>query len=281
MEKKTVGTTAVVIFGAILVISALSGNNMERGELAQVQGAMRNLKRVDNLQMTYIYSFSQGEITGTDEVDVWADMLTGSWVSEYYTTDEDGTRLYLKQFCDGREVYNYIEWNGEWAAAQNIDGNDVPKLENITVLTYDGNDILEAESETMDGGQKISYSFTPEYLEGEREKRIAEIETAYSSYQKSGVSEEELDSVRLTVEQYKQTRYEDMIVAYTVDANQVLRGMECTATLIMPELLQDENGQTDLGGEQEMEILLRIDVERYNQEGIQNKIEQCRNEIMY
>lgn len=254
---------------------------MERGELAQVQGAMRNLKRVDNLQMTYIYSFSQGEITGTDEVDVWADMLTGSWVSEYYTTDEDGTRLYLKQFCDGREVYNYIEWNGEWAAAQNIDGNDVPKLENITVLTYDGNDILEAESETMDGGQKISYSFTPEYLEGEREKRIAEIETAYSSYQKSGVSEEELDSVRLTVEQYKQTRYEDMIVAYTVDANQVLRGMECTATLIMPELLQDENGQTDLGGEQEMEILLRIDVERYNQEGIQNKIEQCRNEIMY
>lgn len=279
MEKNKIRAAAVIIFGALLAISVLMGGNAEQGELGRLQEAMRNLKRVNNLQMTYEYSAAHRGITTAEQADIWADMLTGCWVSEYYMTDEDGTRPYMKQFCDARNVYVYDEWTGEWELVQGVISNTVPNLGTITTLDYRAEDILETETGEEDGQQRITYRFTSAYLERERNERVAEVEENYVSYQKSGASQETLDAVGITLEQYKQMRYEDVVVTYTIDADQVLRSMEYTAKLIMPEIVTDENGESVLGEEQETQLLLRVNIERYNQDGIINKIEQCKNEI--
>lgn len=279
MEKNKIRATAVIIFGALLTIPMLMGGNAEQGELGRLQEAMRNLKRVNNLQMTYEYSVTQRGITTAEQADIWADMLTGCWVSEYYVTDEDGTRPYMKQFCDARNVYVYDEWTGEWELAEGAVSNAVPNLGIITTLDYRAEDILETETGEEDGQQRVTYRFTPAYLERERNERVADVEETYASYQKSGATQETLDAVGITLEQYKQMRYEDVVVIYTMDADQVLQGMEYTAKLIMPEIVTDENGESVLGAEQETKLMLRVNIERYNQDGIANKTEQCMKEI--
>lgn len=279
MEKNKIQAAAVIIFGALLAVPVLTGGNAEQGELGRLQEAMRNLKRVDNLQMTYEYSVTQRGSTTAEQADIWADMLTGCWVSEYYITDEDGTRPYMKQFCDARNVYVYDEWTGEWELAQGVTSSAVPNLGTVTALDYRAEDILETETGEEAGQQRITYRFTPAYLQEQRNERVAKVEATYVSYQKSGASQETLDTMEITLEQYKQMRYEDVVVTYTIDADRVLQGMEYSAKLIMPEIVTDEKGESVLGAEQETQLLLRVNIERYNQDGIINKAEQCKNEI--
>ena len=114
MEKRKLRILTVVVFAGVLIFGALRQNSTGRGELGEIQVAMWNLGKVDNLQLSYEYRWKQNGSAGGETMHAWADMLTGDWISEHYTTDEDGTRLYLKQFCDGRNLYHYIDWSGEW-----------------------------------------------------------------------------------------------------------------------------------------------------------------------
>ena len=114
MEKRKLRILTVVVFAGVLIFGALRQNSTRRGELGEIQVAMWNLGKVDNLQLSYEYRWKQNGSAGGETMHAWADMLTGDWISEHYTTDEDGTRLYLKQFCDGRDLYHYIDWSGEW-----------------------------------------------------------------------------------------------------------------------------------------------------------------------
>lgn len=277
MEKKKIRAIAVILFGAFLVIPALTGGTTQQMELRELQDAMRNLKRVDNLKMTYVYSVSDRGIGTSEQMDVWADMLTGSWASESYTTDEDGTRPYMKQLCDGKQVYVYVDWSGEWEEAEEGNSLEVPNLEMITTFDYGADDILEAESREEDGQQQVTCTFTQEYLENKRDKQVAKMESMYEVYQSYDISDETLRLMELTVEQNRRMRYEDVAVTYMIDADQVLRGMEYSVKLVMPQMGTGENGEAVLGEESETQMLLQINVEEYNRGDILNKIEQCQS----
>ena len=96
MEKRKLRILTVVVFAGVLIFGALRENSTGRGELGEIQVAMWNLGKVDNLQLSYEYCWKQNGSAGGETMHAWADMLTGDWISEHYTTDEDGTRLYLK-----------------------------------------------------------------------------------------------------------------------------------------------------------------------------------------
>lgn len=285
MEKKTIRALAVIILGTMLTVSAITGTHTQTEDFSRLQNAMRNLKRVDNLQMTYSYTIEKKGMSTAEQVDVWADMLTGSWVSEHYTTDEDGTRLSLRQYCDGRTVYQYIEWTGEWEAVENVSvtagGNTVPNLDYLTVLDFTQEDITTFCSEKSEEEEKLMYTFSPEHMQDEVKQTVAEMEKQYLSYQKSDKSEEDLRMAELTVEQKKHTVYEDATVVYTINASDVLETMESSAVLMMPELTKDAAGQMILGDDLKVTIAITADIVIYDQQAILNKIELCKNEVYY
>lgn len=284
MKRRAQTEAAVaVIFSFLLVFSAARSNTTGRGELGEVQIAMWNLNRVDNLQMSYVYTVRQNAGEGGETMDVCADLLTGSWVSRHYATDEDGTRLYLRQFCDGKNIYHYIDWNGDWEKIQTMgeSGTAVPQLQMMTTLGYDGEDVVELERQEQNGIVEITCSFAPEFLEEEKEAQLAQMERSYAMYEKSGAGESEIDTAGLSVEQHRQSRYETVTATYTIDENQILRKVLYEITIIMPEIVQDLAGNKMLGKEREMQITTEMEIKRYNESGINNQIEQCRNEVMY
>ncbi len=253
MEKRKLRILTVVVFAGVLIFGALRQNSTGRGELGEIQVAMWNLGKVDNLQLSYEYRWKQNGSAGGETMHAWADMLTGDWISEHYTTDEDGTRLYLKQFCDGRDLYHYIDWSGEWEQIlpQQRENTVIPDYEMVTDLGYDGTDVEDLERVTEDGAVEITCSFTQEYLEEVWENQVA-----------------------LSVQQHKQAHYEDMTATYVIDENQILRSMEYQITLIMPEITQDLSGNKMLGKDRKMQITVTAEVDRYNQGGIANKVQQ-------
>lgn len=285
MKKRKVQMQAltVVTFSFLLMFAAAKGSTNGRGELGELQIAMWNLKRVDNLQMSYDYTVLRNATGGGESMDVWADLLTGSWESKHYTTDEDGTRLYLTQFCDGKSIYHYIDWNGDWEKVQTTgeSGIAVPKLEMMTTLGYDGGDVAEVERQEQDGSVEITCSFAPEFLEEAKQVQLAQLERSYTMYEKSGVGESEINAAELSVEQHRQARYEAVTATYTIDENQILQKVSYETTIVMPEIVQDLDGNQILGKERKMQITLDMEIKRYNQGGINNQIEQCRNEMMY
>lgn len=281
MVSRKVQAFTAIIFGSLLAIAVLTESSGGHGALGELQNAMRNLKRVDSLQMTYTFTNAQrGAVVG-EQVDVWSNMLDGNWTSEHYTTDEDGTRIYLRQFCDGRNVYHYIDWNGEWEQANETSSTAVPNLEMITALSYEWTDIAKEEVGEENGMQKITFTFTSDYLAKRAQAQLQEIEASYMKYEKSGATKDQLASVERSVEQYRQTTYDRMAVTYLIDNNKVLRDMRCEVTLTMPEIVHDLSGNLVLGSSQQVEMAVQVNVERYNQDGTLNKIEQCKNEMLY
>ena len=75
-------------------------------------------------------------------------------------------------------------------------------------------------------------------------------------------------------QQHKQAHYEDMTATYVIDENQILRSIEYQITLIMPEITQDLSGNKMLGKDRKMQITVTAEVDRYNQGGIANKVQQ-------
>ena len=61
---------------------------------------------------------------------------------------------------------------------------------------------------------------------------------------------------------------------YVIDENQILRSIEYQITLILPEITQDLSGNKMLGKDRKMQIMVTAEVDRYNQGGIANKVQQ-------
>lgn len=280
MEKRKIRILVMLTFAVALVTSAILGESTQSAELALLQNAMRELRRTDNLEFSYENVISGGGAVKGEKVIVWADQLTGSWVSEHYMTDEDGTRLYLKRFCDGAHVYDFVDWSGEWELQKSED-TEIPYLARMIDLPYDSDDIMNIRLSQKVDVQELSYQFTPEYIEGQNRKRQQTLEDYYEDYQKMQTLEESARKVELAVAQYRQTREENTSVVYRIDSAGVMRGLNCSMTLVSPEVVYDNAGEQVLGEECESSYEIKIEVSRYNQDGVLNKIEQCRNEAAY
>lgn len=280
MVKRKIRALVVMAFGVALAAFSVLDGSTQCAELAMLQDAMRELRRTDNLEFSYESTIAGTGVSKGEKTVVWADTLSGSWVSEHYITDEDGTRQYLKKFCDGTSVYQYVEWNGEWNLSED-ESTEIPYFAQLVDLPYDENDIYNISLEQRGKVLELSYEFTPEYIERQNRKRTEALEKYYKSYRKKQTSEEALDNVELAVEQYRQTREEETAVTYRIDSAGVMRGLHCTMTLVSPEIVYDESGQQALGTERESFYVTTIEISRYNQDGILNKIDQCRLEVSY
>ncbi len=280
MVKRKIRALVVMAFGVALAAFSVLDGSTQCAELAMLQDAMRELRRTDNLEFSYESTIAGTGVSKGEKTVVWADTLSGSWVSEHYITDEDGTRRYLKKFCDGTSVYQYVEWNGEWNLSED-ESTEIPYFAQLVDLPYDENDIYNISLEQRGKVLELSYEFTPEYIERQNRKRTEALEKYYRSYRKKQTSEEALDNVELAVEQYRQTREEETAVTYRIDSAGVMRGLHCTMTLVSPEIVYDESGQQALGAERESFYVTTIEISRYNQDGILNKIDQCRLEVSY
>lgn len=280
MEKKHVRAVTVVVFASVITVIAVTGGRTESDDMGRMQDAMRRLKRVEHLQYTYTSTFSGEDRAGAERVDVWADQISGRWTAEYYTTDEDGTRPYLRQYCDGRTVYRYIDWNGDWETVDGA-GREAPYLEMVTVLPYNSGDIRDVESAGEKGAEKISFRFTQEYLDVLDRENEDVLEKEFRAYRKSDVPEEDKELAAVKLEQYRNRRQESISMAYRIDKNKVLCAWECVVEASQPTVTQDEAGNALLGPEQKMKFQMKIKVRRYNEDGILNKIEQCRQEVSY
>lgn len=280
ISKSKYRVLAVMAFGVALVTSAIMGGSTQCEELALLQDSMRELRRTNNLEFSYASTIESEGMAKREQIVVWADQLTGSWVSEHYTTDEDGTRLYLKRFCDGRRVYHYIDWSGEWEIQVN-ENTDIPYLDRVIDLPYDSDDIMNIQLRQKVDVQELSYEFTQAYIDTQNEMRQENLEAYYENYQLMQTDEEGAERVELAVEQYRQTREADTTVTYRIDAAGVMRGLSCSMNLISPEITYDLDGEATLGEEHTSTYEIEIEVNRYNQEGVLNKIDQCRNEAAY
>ena len=76
MEKRKLRILTVVVFAGVLIFGALRQNSTGRGELGEIQVAMWNLGKVDNLQLSYEYCWKQNGSAGGETMHAWADMLT-------------------------------------------------------------------------------------------------------------------------------------------------------------------------------------------------------------
>lgn len=278
MEKKEIHAAVTIVFASMLTVFAMTGGNTQRGEMRQIQDSIRNLRRVDNLRFSYSYAVSDKNEKITNRTEVWSDQLTGSWAAEYYTTDADGTRLYLRRFCDGKAVYTYIDWSGEWEK-QGVGAElEVPCMEDITAIDYGDSDIVDVKSERENGIMKISYDLAPEYLTAMSEENLASIEAYYGNYHALGDDGED-DSMGLAVAQYRQMRIGDASVVYKIDENEILYSGTCFFEIIQPGIVTGEDGSRQLGEEQKIQNLLTFQIIGYDQDSILDKIEQWESEI--
>lgn len=274
MKKRDAQLAAIIVFASVLAIFAMSGGNTQAGEIRQIQDAMRSLRRVNNLQFTYYVTLSDKEESNTLRTELWVNQLTGSWVEEDYTIDSDGTRPVLKRYCDGKSVYNYIDWNGDWSKITNMTKEQLPWLEQLMTIDYGSEDIVKLECETDGEYVTISYTFTPEYLATQTEKMRTLLENEYANY----VFETD-SGINLPLEQCKQMRIENPKLNYRIDKNGVLAGGSYSLEIIWPEILENEQGEKALGEEQKTHSMIAVEIKGYNQDSILDKIEQLESEI--
>lgn len=279
MDKKHVRALIIIIFASLLVYHAVIASGTQYKEMAAVQDASRNLRRVNNIQYSYTTTLTSSAGTDTERVDVWGNQLTGEWVAEYYVTDEDGTRKILKSFCDGRNLYHYIEWTGDWEK-QLLADTTMPSLTSVTSLTYGDDDIAEISREQEDAHETITVSLTDEYLEELVSQHYEEALELYEGYSRAESSTERQDSLQLGMERYAQIRLADAKNIFVIDKENVLTGVEYATTLYAPEVVKDADGKTTLGDEKSMLFQHRIDVRAYNRQSILDTIELCSEEVM-
>lgn len=280
MEKRKFRIVVVMAFGVTLLAASVLDGSVSSTELAMLQGAMRELRRTDNLEFSYENILAEKGTSKSEKAVIWADTLSGSWVGEYYITDEDGTRRYLKKFCDGESVYEYVEWSGEWELLEEEE-DSIPYFSQITDLPYDDDDILDIRLEQQGNLQEISYEFTTEYMEKQNRRRIQMLEDYYKNYQRLQTSDESQEQIELAAEQYRQTSEEKETVVCHIDPTGVMQDFCSVLTLSVPEIIYDDAGGQTLGAEAESIYETKIKIHRYNQDVVLNKIEQCRREVLY
>lgn len=271
MGKRKIRILFVILFLVAITAAAVTVKSMNQDEMGQVRNAMRNLRRLDNLEFSYQNTFSDKEGAETSRIDVWSDQLTGQWTAEYYTSDEDGTWMYLQQFCDGISVYDYSEWNGDWVRDSEVKGTEVPNWDEITAISYGEDDILEVTWDTNGEYLEISHTFTPEYISQIMLKNQAEMETMFQRYEDYTASGDVQD-ITLAVTQYQNTQITDAKVSYRIDGNNILRRKEYLLTMVRPRLVTEGTADKKLGEEEEITIRIVVEVTGYNQNAITEKI---------
>lgn len=276
VEKKSVQVFTIIFFACMLAVPAIAGGQQKSGELGQIRSAMRSLKRVDNLKLRYENSLSGTEGSDAELMEVWCDQLTGMWLSQKYVVDEDGQRPLLKEFCDGRTVFAYQDWNGTWMETSG--DRSIPGLDRITSLTYGGNDIKNPETVLENGIRKISFTFTDGYLNGLIEAGHKELDDAYQNYLQTGGDEELLELLAVSRERYEKTEYQDLLLTYTIDEDGVLRSAACSLMLTQPEILEDQSG-VRLGNEKKMQVQIETRVAGLNDPEIAEKIKNCHEAV--
>ena len=279
MEKRKFRIVVVMVFGVTLLAASVLDGSVSSTELAMLQGAMRELRRTDNLEFSYENILAEKGTSKSEKAVIWADTLSGSWVGEYYITDEDGTRRYLKKFCDGESVYEYVEWSGEWDLLEEEE-DSIPYFSQITDLPYDDDDILDIRLEQQGNLQEVSYEFTTEYMEKQNRRRIQMLEDYYKNYQRLQTSDESQEQIELAAEQYRQTSEEKETVVCHIDPTGVMQDFCSVLTLSVPEIIYDDAGGQTLGAEAESIYETKIKIHRYNQDAVLNKIEQCRGSAL-
>lgn len=281
MQRKEIQVAVTIIFASVLSVFALSGGGSDRpAEIRQIEDSIRNLRRADNMHIVYSYTVSDGDEIVTLETDVWADYLTDNWVAEYYTTDVDGTRLYLKRFCDGKEIYTHIDWNGEWSQEAAGKNAKIPYLDTITALDYGNEDILDITTVQEKDMLKISYYLTQEYLDSIDEEKLVYLEKYYKNYDLGEAVSGVEDEMYLSLEQYRQMQIKNARIVYCMDADKVLRSGSYSYDVVRPELVTEESGDTKLGEEETIQNLLQFEVRQYNNASVLDKIEQYASEIL-
>lgn len=276
MERKSVQVVTIIFFVCVLAIPAIAGGGQRSGELGQIRDAMRSLKRVDNLLLRYENSLSGMEGADSEIMEVWSDRLTGMWMSQKYVVDEDGQRPLLKEFCDGRTVFAYQDWNGTWMETSG--DKNVPGTDRITSLSYGRNDIENPETSLENGNRIISFTFTEQYLDGLINAGQYKLDDAYQSLLKSGGDEDTLDMLAVSRERYGLTEYQDLLLTYTIDESGILRSAACSLTLTQPEVLEDLSG-IRLGKEQKKQVQIVTKVAGLNDTEIVEKIRKCHEEV--
>lgn len=272
MEKKSVQAVGTVVFSFLLYVGAVAGANTQSGEIGQIQDAMRELKRVDNLQFSYQTRFFDSESESIQEADTWLDMLTGAWVSEHSNTDEDGTLLYLRQYFDGDNSFEYITTRGEWHRTE--DGNtQVMNLGALTSIPYKKEDIADISVTEEEGICTISFSPTRDYMERMKQELLEDSRLSYSSYEKMDIPKAAVEAARIGIERYENTSEEQIVVSYMIDPKGVLCGMDYSGTMIQPEVVTGEDGEFNLGEAASLNFEISVKVKAYNDDMILNKIE--------
>lgn len=279
MGKKELHVAVTIIFASMLSIFALTGGNTEPGEIRQIEDSMRNLRRADNLWISYSYTVADKNETVTTRAEVWADLLTSNWAAEYYVTDMDGTRLYLKRFCDGEDIYTHIDWNGEWTKQPAGRNPQVPYLDSVTAINYGENDITDVEIEENEDSLEISYMLTPEYLASIDKKNLASLEAYYPNNAEENIPQTD-ENLYMALEQNRQMHVSDTMMIYKIDKNDVLRSGTYSYNVLRPELVTGENGETKLGEEEKIRNLIVFEIRKYNDSFILDRIEQFASEIM-
>lgn len=278
MGKRKVRILFVILILGVITAAAVTVKSMDQDEMGQVRNAMRNLRRLDNLEFSYQNTFSGKEGEETSRIDVWSDQLTGQWTAEYYTSDEDGTWMYLQQFCDGMFVYDYNEWNGDWSGNSEVKSMEAPNWDELTTISYRDSDILDVACNTQGEYMEISHTFTPEYISQIMQQNQSEMETMFQRYE-DNTAFKDVQDITLAVDQYQNTQITDAKVIYQIDKNNILRRKEYLLTMVRPQLVTDGISDKKLGEEEEIAIRIVVEVTGYNQNVITDKIEALRPEL--
>ena len=278
MDKRYAQVIVLFLFTSVLAGYALIDVSTKYEELTWIQDASRRLRRTDNIWYTCTMTLTAEAVSFTEQIEVRGNQLTGEWVAEYYTTDEDGTRRILKSFCDGRKRYDYVDWTGEWEEKPFSDIT-MPDFEVPYVLNYGEADIAEVEQRQEGTDTTVTIALTKEYLAGLISEHYDEAQALYEGYRRAETSPLSQGMLELGMERYERMRIENARQIYAADADKVLRSVEYDAAVCVPEVVTDDLGQTALGKEKTILFRHRIEIKGYNEQQILDAIEQCGSEV--
>lgn len=289
MNQKTVRSVWLMVFMGMLFLQALFAGGVASEETGIVTSAMRNVRRVDNLH--YVVDSAYGleyQDGARQKQEVWLNLLDGSWTAEYTNMDADGAMTFLKEFCDGRQVTEYDYNTNFWGNSRMQ--TEIPNLNALVKLNYKEDEIIERSVETSDEGQVVMFTLTGKSLEKQRDKMLEELLAEQKGTGKRGQqSEETADEVTaggmqdwfdLYYERYRQTRYENVKLMYTIDPAGILTGMKYSFDVSCPKIIT-ENGTQRMGEYEQHRMGARVRVLEYNKAAINEKIAQTASEAGY
>ncbi len=254
-QKKDV--LILLVFMALLCGAAVAGASDCR-YFGHVKEAMRAVRRLNNLHYMYIGNVTDNSSSQISKVEVWADQLTGGWQADYSMVDEDGEWPYLRRYCDGKQVYEDMNWDGEFD--MNIgEGLEIPQIDELTILPYNMKDVASEVMEQEDGYTVISHVFTTDYTTQLLQESQEQLQ---NMWQRRAANMD--GTTNVAFDQYQQTRVAEAKVTYWLDREKVLRRKKMTMTLQRPHVEPKADGQLALGDNEKIYMTTSVEVLAYN-----------------